>query len=112
MEKTYHLHCKQCGRQFTGNFPAMRYCCESCRETGYRESRAASEAAQRRRRQNRLHEYTCRKCGRRIGVLGGSSGRKYCDGCLARHMGAYGLRVLSQRRDLPERAIYPDKKGE
>lgn len=109
MEKTYHLHCKQCGRAFTGHAPALRYCCEECREAGYSEMQAACEAARRRRNQNRLHEYTCHKCGRRIGVLGGSSGRKYCDCCLENHMGKYGQRVLSQRRDLPERVIYPGK---
>ncbi len=109
MEKTYHLHCKLCGRAFTGNHPALRYCCETCRKTGYKEVQDAKDAARKRRRQNRLHEYTCQKCGRRIGVLGGSSGRKYCDGCLAKHMGKYGQRVLSQRRDLPERVIHPGK---
>ena len=105
MKKTYHLHCKQCGRPFTGIKPALKYCCESCREAGYRESQLANSAARRQRNRKRLHEYTCRKCGKRIGVVGGSSGRKYCDNCLARCMGGYGHTLLSHRNDLPEKVI-------
>lgn len=111
MEKTYHLRCKHCGANFTGTAPGLGFCSEYCREIGTEQRLRAYYDKQKQERRRKVHEYSCQKCGRRIGVVGvgGSSGRKYCDGCLENHMGKYGLRVLSQRRDLPERVIYPGK---
>lgn len=107
MEKTYHLHCKQCGRAFTSKFPARKYCSESCRASGYEKAQKASNAAQNERRHRQRHEYTCRLCGRRLAVVGsgGRSARKYCDDCLAKRMGGYGRTLLSHRNDLPEIVI-------
>ncbi|HBI84817.1 MAG TPA: hypothetical protein DDX71_00800 [Ruminococcus sp.] len=103
MEKTYHLHCKQCGIPFTGSKPALKYCCESCREAGYRRSAAAREAAKARNRKPLQREYTCQACGRRIRVTGRSGLRKCCDRCLAKTR--YGRVLLSRRNDLPEEVI-------
>ena len=96
----FNRTCVICGADFTANGSRALYCAKCRKEVDRRQSK-------KRYKEKAIYTpkgfyiYSCALCKRTIKVIGRSNSRKYCDECLT-VLGPLGVKLLTQRKELPE----------